>query len=141
MIPRGVIGQIGGVSVFVSDRVTTTAADGTNPATYNALMVRRGSLGLLYKRRPLVETDRDILARTTVVTTNVHYATHRLDDEGIVVLKTGGGGVMLLRRYHPRGNDSPDEDGDEQTAEDEQTSGPPAKKPTARSAAPGKSTG
>ncbi|MEV5527830.1 N4-gp56 family major capsid protein [Streptomyces prunicolor] len=90
VIPRGVIGQIGGVNIFVSDRVTTTAADGTNPATYNALMVRRGSLGLLYKRRPLVETDRDILARTTVVTTNVHYATHRLDDEGIVVLKTRG---------------------------------------------------
>lgn len=48
---------------------------------------------------------------------------------------------MLLRRYHPRGNDSPDEDGDEQTTEDEQTNGPPAKKPTARSAARGKSTG
>ncbi|MFD7716182.1 N4-gp56 family major capsid protein [Streptomyces sp. NPDC059814] len=90
VIPRGVIGQIGGVNVYVSDRVTTTpGAEGT-PATYNALMVRRGSLGLLYKRRPIVETDRDILARTTVVTTNVHYATHRLDDEGIVVLTTRG---------------------------------------------------
>ena len=41
---------------------------------------------------------------------------------------------MLLRRYHPRDDDSPDEDGDEQT------NGPPAKKPTARSAARGKST-
>ncbi|QKW51691.1 N4-gp56 family major capsid protein [Streptomyces buecherae] len=90
VIPRGVIGQIGGVNVFVSDRVTTTPGDGTNPATYNALMVRRGALGLLYKRRPIVETDRDILARTTVVTTNVHYATHRLDDSGIVVLTTRG---------------------------------------------------
>ncbi|WP_432110790.1 N4-gp56 family major capsid protein [Streptomyces sp. YPW6] len=89
VIPRGVIGQIGGVNVYVSDRVTITN-DGTNPITYNALMVRRGSLGLLYKRRPVVETDRDILARTTVVTTNVHYATHRLDDEGIVVLTTQG---------------------------------------------------
>ncbi|MEV7501728.1 N4-gp56 family major capsid protein [Streptomyces sp. NPDC093018] len=90
VIPRGVIGQIGGVNVYVSDRVTTTpGAEGT-PATYNALIVRRGSLGLLYKRRPIVETDRDILARTTVVTTNVHYATHRLDDEGIVVLTTRG---------------------------------------------------
>jgi N4-gp56 family major capsid protein len=87
VIPRGVIGQVGGVNILVSDRVTVTA--GATP-TYNALMVRRGSLGLLYKRRPLVETDRDILARTTVVTTNVHYATHRLDDEGIVVLKTKG---------------------------------------------------
>ncbi|MEU2393977.1 N4-gp56 family major capsid protein [Streptomyces sp. NPDC007369] len=87
VIPRGVIGQIGGVNIYVSDRVTVTP--GTTP-TYNALLVRRGALGLLYKRRPLVETDRDILARTTVVTTHVHYATHRLDDEGIVVLKTKG---------------------------------------------------
>lgn len=87
VIPRGVIGQIGGVNIYVSDRVTVTP--GATP-TYNALLIRRGALGLLYKRRPLVETDRDILARTTVVTTHVHYATHRLDDEGIVVLKTKG---------------------------------------------------
>lgn len=87
VIPRGVIGQVGGVNVLVSDRITITP--GTTP-TYNALMIRRGSLGLLYKRRPIVETDRDILARTTVVTTNVHYATHRLDNEGVVVLKTKG---------------------------------------------------
>ncbi|WP_439675996.1 N4-gp56 family major capsid protein [Embleya sp. MST-111070] len=87
VIPRGVIGQVGGVNVIVSDRVTVSG--GATP-TYNALMVKRGALGLLYKRRPMVETDRDILRRTTVVTTNVHYATHRLDDEGIVVLKTKG---------------------------------------------------
>ncbi len=90
VIPKGVIGQIGGVDVYISDRVTTTPGAGTDPATHNALMVRRGALGLLYKRRPVVETDRDVLARTTVVTTNVHYACHRLDDEGIVVLKTRG---------------------------------------------------
>ncbi|MGW7431859.1 N4-gp56 family major capsid protein [Streptomyces sp. NPDC054861] len=88
VIPRGVIGQVGGVNILVSNRLTTA---GTGDATtYNALLLRRGSLGLLYKRRPIVETDRDILARTTVVTTNVHYATHRLDDEGVVVLKTKG---------------------------------------------------
>ncbi|MFI5808885.1 N4-gp56 family major capsid protein [Streptomyces sp. NPDC051561] len=88
VIPRGVIGQVGGVNILVSNRLTTA---GTGAATtYNALLLRRGSLGLLYKRRPVVETDRDILARTTVVTTNVHYATHRLDDEGVVVLKTKG---------------------------------------------------
>ncbi|MFD7288961.1 hypothetical protein [Streptomyces sp. NPDC059863] len=52
VIPRGAIGQIGGVNVCVSDR--------------------------------------DILADTTAVTANVHYATHRLDDEGIVVLTTRG---------------------------------------------------
>ncbi|GAA1175987.1 N4-gp56 family major capsid protein [Streptomyces rhizosphaericus] len=88
VIPRGVIGQVGGVNIYVSDRVTKTGTGAD--ITYNALLLRRGALGLLYKRRPIVETDRDILARTTVVTTNVHYATHRLDDEGVVVLKTKG---------------------------------------------------
>ncbi|AGP56826.1 MULTISPECIES: N4-gp56 family major capsid protein [Streptomyces] len=88
VIPRGVIGQVGGVNIYVSDRVTKTGTGADT--TYNALLLRRGALGLLYKRRPIVETDRDILARTTVVTTNVHYATHRLDDEGVVVLKTKG---------------------------------------------------
>ncbi|MFE1770273.1 N4-gp56 family major capsid protein [Streptomyces sp. NPDC059008] len=91
VIPRGVIGQIGGINVYVSDRVTTTPGAEGKLTTYNALMIRRGSLGLLYKRRPLVETDRNVLARTTVITTNVHYATHRLDDEGIVVLRTAAG--------------------------------------------------
>ncbi|MEV5509044.1 N4-gp56 family major capsid protein [Streptomyces orinoci] len=90
VIPQGVIGQIGGVNVYVSDRVTTAPGGEGKTQTFNALMIRRGALGLLYKRKPVVETDRDILARTTVVTTNVHYATHRLDDEGIVVLTTRG---------------------------------------------------
>ncbi len=76
------------MNILVSNRLTTAGTGAET--TYNALLLRRGSLGLLYKRRPIVETDRDILARTTVVTTNVHYATHRLDDEGVVVLKTKG---------------------------------------------------
>ena len=42
---------------------------------------------------------------------------------------------MLLRRYHSHPEDSPGDE-DEQTTEDEQqANGPPAKKPTARSAA------
>lgn len=85
VIPRGVIGQIGGMNVFVSDRVTVTTG---TPDTYKALLVKRNALGLLYKRRPIVETDRDILKRTQVVTTNVHYAVKRLNDKGVCVLTT-----------------------------------------------------
>ncbi|MCL7380890.1 hypothetical protein [Streptomyces sp. 35G-GA-8] len=132
VIPRSVIGQIGGVNVCVSDRATTAPGAEGMPATYNAAMVRRGSLSLLYKHRPIVETHRDILAGTTVVTTNVYYATHRLEDKEIVVLTTEG------RRDDapppsPRGYDSPGDD--KRTTEDEQINVPPAKKPTARSAA------
>lgn len=84
-VRSGVVGRIAGVDVFVSDRTTVVAG---SPNTYQALIVKRGALGLLYKRRPIVETDRDILARSTVVTTNVHYAVKRLNDRGVCVLTT-----------------------------------------------------
>ncbi|GHA19396.1 phage head protein [Streptomyces echinoruber] len=71
----GSIGRIGGVNVFVTNRV----------AAGKFLLVKTGALGLLYKRRPLVESDRDILARSTVVTTTLHYAVKRLDDRGVCV--------------------------------------------------------
>jgi hypothetical protein len=83
---RGLVGQIGSVPVYVTDRVTKT---GTGDATvYNALIIKRGALSLKYKRRPIVETDRDIRARVNVITTNVHYAVKRVDDRGVVVVPT-----------------------------------------------------
>lgn len=82
-VTTGTIGAMAGIPVVVTDRL----AAGT------FLMLKTNSLGLLYKRRPIVETDRDILKRTTVITTNVHYAVKRLDDEGVCVgtLATEGG--------------------------------------------------
>ncbi|MFJ7337875.1 N4-gp56 family major capsid protein [Streptomyces sp. NPDC101116] len=71
----GSIGRIGGVPVFVTNRL----------AAGKFLLVKNNALGLLYKRRPLVESDRDILARSTVVTTTMHYAVKRLDDKGVCV--------------------------------------------------------
>ncbi|MGC0205231.1 N4-gp56 family major capsid protein [Streptomyces levis] len=71
----GSIGRIGGVPVFVTNRI----------AAGKFLLIKNSALGLLYKRRPLVESDRDILARSTVVTTTMHYAVKRLDDKGVCV--------------------------------------------------------
>lgn len=71
----GSIGRIGGVSVFVTNRI----------AAGKFMLLKRGALGLLYKRRPLVETDRDILRRSNVITTTLHYAVKRLDDKGVAV--------------------------------------------------------
>lgn len=86
VIQRGRVGSIGTVPVFISDRNTKT---GTGDATvYSAYIVRKGALALKYKRRPIVETDRDILKRTNIITTNVHYAAKRVDDRGVVILKT-----------------------------------------------------
>jgi hypothetical protein len=76
LIQRGLIGDIGGVPVFVTNRV---------PAA-KSLLLKKNSLGLKYKRRPIVEQDRDILKRSTVVTTNMHYATHRINDKGVLVI-------------------------------------------------------
>lgn len=84
VILRGQVGQIGQVPVIVSDRATENL-DGS----FNALLIKRNSLTLAYKRRPIVERDRDILRRTNVVTTNVHYAVKRTDDRGVVVIPTG----------------------------------------------------
>ncbi|MGW2292678.1 phage major capsid protein [Streptomyces phaeochromogenes] len=71
----GSIGRIAGVSVFITNRVTAG----------RFLLMKTGALGLLYKRRPLVESDRDILARSNVVTTTLHYAVKRLNDRGVCV--------------------------------------------------------
>lgn len=78
IIRRGFLGQIGGMNVFVTNRL----------AARTSLIVKRNSLGVLWKRRPIVEQDRDILKRTNVVTTNLHYAVKRLSDKGVLVLTT-----------------------------------------------------
>lgn len=86
VLARGQIGAIGSIPVLMSDRVTKT---GTGADTvYNALLIAKGALSLKYKRRPVVERDRDILKRTNIITTNVHYAVKRVDDRGVIVLPT-----------------------------------------------------
>ena len=74
VINRGTVGSIVGVPVVVTDRL----------ASGKAMMLKSNALGILWKRRPVVEQDRDILARTTVVATNMHYAVKRLDDKGVI---------------------------------------------------------
>ncbi|WND36927.1 N4-gp56 family major capsid protein [Streptomyces sp. BB1-1-1] len=74
-VTTGQVGVIAGMPVVVTDRI----------AAGKFLLMKRNALGALYKRRPIVETDRDILKRTTVITTNVHYAVKRLDDKGVCV--------------------------------------------------------
>lgn len=77
VVRRGVIGVLGGVPVYVTDRVTAG----------EFLVAKQRTLGALYKRRPLVEQDRDVLARQDVVTTNVHYAVKAVTPSGLNVVK------------------------------------------------------
>lgn len=73
VVRRGVIGTLGGIPVQISDRITAKTV----------LAIKERSLGALYKRRPLVESDRDILARQDVYATNVHYAVKAINPLGI----------------------------------------------------------
>jgi RecA/RadA recombinase len=66
----GVVGKVAGMQVAISDKLTET----------EAYIVAVGALGLEYKREVLVETDRDIVSKTNVITGDVHYATYLRDE-------------------------------------------------------------
>lgn len=66
----GVVGKAAGMQVAISDKLSAT----------EFFIVATGALGLEYKRRVLVETDRDIISKTNVITGDVHYATYLRDD-------------------------------------------------------------
>ena len=66
----GVVGKVAGMQVAISDKLANT----------EAYIVATGALGLQYKRRVQVETDRDIVAKVTVMTGDVHYATYLRDE-------------------------------------------------------------
>ena len=74
VINNGFLGTKNGLRIYQTNRLGAT----------KALLLKNNALGLMYKRRPIVEQDRDILARTTVVATNMHYAVKRLADDAVV---------------------------------------------------------
>jgi hypothetical protein len=73
LVRRGVVGLLRGVPVLVSNRLTAG----------EYLLMKQNVLGALTKRAPLVETDRDVLKRQDVVTTNIHYAVKAVTPSGI----------------------------------------------------------
>lgn len=92
VILRGQVGAVGRVPIFVSDRVPSVtdvdSGTGGNQAGAVALIILKGALALKYKRRPIVETDRDIMARINYITTNAHYAVKRVNDRGVIAVTT-----------------------------------------------------
>lgn len=70
---RGAVGMIGGAQVIVSNRVTT-----------NNYIVKAGGIGLVLKRELMVESDRDILNKSTVITADEHYATYIADASKVI---------------------------------------------------------
>ena len=80
-----------GLPLIVSDRVPVITG---SPVKYVSLLIKRGALALWYNRVPTIETDRDILADSTILATNIYYVAHRYgrlpnsDKAGVVRLIT-----------------------------------------------------
>lgn len=66
----GVVGKVAGMQVAISDKLNDD----------EFFVVAPGALGLEYKRMVQVETDRDIIAKTNVITGDVHFATYLRDE-------------------------------------------------------------
>ena len=79
VVMDGVIGEIAGCQVVKSKRVDSTGNK------YQCPIVKQGALTIYLKRNAEVESDRDILKKTTVITADEHY-TVALSDESKVVL-------------------------------------------------------
>lgn len=79
VIMNGVIGSIAGCQVVVSKRVDSSSS------MYQCPIVKAGALTIYMKRNAMVESDRDILKKTTVITADEHY-TAVLSDKSKVVL-------------------------------------------------------
>lgn len=71
---NGQVGELMGCSIVVSN----TMADDT------ILIVRAGALGLELKRDTMVESERDIIHKTTIVTIDKHYVAYLKDASKVI---------------------------------------------------------
>lgn len=77
-IVTGHVGMLYGANIVVSNRV----------AAKEAFLMKRGAVGIIMKRNVMVESDRDILKRTTVIAADEHYACYLKDDSKVVKIAT-----------------------------------------------------
>jgi N4-gp56 family major capsid protein len=76
---NGVVGKVAGLQVAISDKLTDT----------EAYIVAEGALGIEMKRDVQVETDRDIVTKTTVITADQHYVAYLKDESKAVKITIG----------------------------------------------------
>lgn len=79
MLVNGCIGMIHGCQVVLSDRVKTDSG-------FENYIVMPGAVGLYLKRDTMVEHDRDIVRKVTVITADKHYAVSLRDPARAVKL-------------------------------------------------------
>lgn len=70
----GQVGEIMGCSVVVSNTVDDD----------KALIVRAGALGLELKRDTMIESDRDIIHKSTIITIDKHYVAYLKDASKVI---------------------------------------------------------
>ena len=73
---KGTVGQVAGLQVAISDKLTDS----------EGYIVAKGALGLEMKRDVMVESDRDIVAKTTVITADEHYVAYLKDESKAIAL-------------------------------------------------------
>lgn len=76
----GQVGEIMGCSVVVSNTVPDN----------NALIVRAGALGLELKRETMIESDRDIIHKSTIITIDKHYVAYIKDASKVIKVTVKG---------------------------------------------------
>lgn len=70
---KGVVGMVQGCQVVISNKLKEASSH------ENAFIVKPGALRLFMKRGVLVERDRDIVNKTTVITADKHFAPYLYD--------------------------------------------------------------
>ena len=73
---KGTVDQVAGLQAAISDKLTDT----------EAYIVAAGALGLEMKRDVMVESDRDIVAKTTVITADEHYVAYLKDESKAIAV-------------------------------------------------------
>ena len=83
IIVRGTYGAVLGAQVVRSRKVP----EGT------AYLVKQGALAIYMKRNVEIESDRDIVRKTTVITADQHYGAHLYDESKAVKITIEGSGT------------------------------------------------
>ena len=78
----GVVGMIWGCQVVVSNKIKSDETGYTN------FIVKPGALAIYMKRDTLLETDRDIINKSTVMTVDKHYVAYLYDASKAIKITT-----------------------------------------------------
>lgn len=80
----GVVGMIWGCQVVVSNKIKADETTGS----YTNFIVKPGALAIYMKRDTLLETDRDIINKSTVMTIDKHYVVYLYDASKAIKITT-----------------------------------------------------